>query len=61
MLDTGQNPQLGIEPLGESHLEMLNDFTSRMDVAMEEACSALARAADDRARFYNTHHREAPL
>jgi len=61
MLDTRQNPRLSIEPLRESHLEMLNDFDSRMDTAMEEECSALARAADDMAWFYDAHQRESPL
>src|SRR5882672_4766218 len=61
MIDTGQNPLLGIEPLRESHLEMLNDFASGMEAAMKEACSALSRAADIMAHFYDTHRREAPL
>ena len=46
-MDMGQNPQLGIEPLRESHLETLNDFTSRMEAATKEAHLALTRAADD--------------
>src|SRR5882724_7384515 len=61
MLDTRQHPQLGVEPLRESCLETLNDFASRMEKATEEACSALARAANDMARFYGAHRREAPL
>src|SRR5882724_5675898 len=61
MLDTGQHPRLGVEPLRESCLETLKDFTSRMNKATDEACSALSRAADDMARFYNVHWREAPL
>src|SRR5882672_8144872 len=61
MMDTGQNPQLGIKPLGESCLETLNDFASWMEVAMKEACSALLREVDDMAHFYDTHWREAPL
>jgi len=32
-----------------------------MDMAMEEAHSALTRAADDMAWFYDAHQREAPL
>jgi len=32
-----------------------------MDPATEEACSALARAADDMALFYDAHWREASL
>ena len=49
MLDTGQHPQLGVEPLRESHLETLNNFTSRMWKAMDKACSALTQAANDMA------------
>src|SRR5467141_2196146 len=61
MMDTGQNPRLGIEPLRESHLETLNDFASRMDAATKEAHSALSRAVDNMALFYDAHRREAPL
>src|SRR5712664_2816814 len=61
MMDTGQNPQLSIEPLRESLLETLNDFASRMEVATKEACSTLSRVADNMACFYDTHWREAPL
>src|SRR5882672_1538103 len=61
MLDTRQNPWLEMEPLRESHLEMLNDFTSRMDAAMKEACSSLTNAAHYMAQFYDTHHKEVEL
>jgi len=60
MLDIGQNPQLGMEPLRELCLETLNNFTSRME-AGGRTCSALAKAADDMAQFYDVHHREVPL
>jgi len=45
----------------ESHLEILNDFTSHMEAATKEACSALSQAADDMAHFHDTHCKEAPL
>ena len=61
MLDTRQHPWLGIEPSRESHLETLKDFISRMNKVMDEARSALSQAADDMARFYDAHRREAPL
>ena len=61
MMGTGQNPHLGIEPLRESCLETLNDFASRMEVAMKEAHSSLTRVADDMAQFFDTHWKEAPL
>jgi len=51
-MDTGQNPLLGIDPLRESCLEMLNYFASQMEVATKEACLALARAVDYISHFY---------
>src|SRR5882724_3520346 len=50
-----------MEPLRESCLETLNDFASRMEEATEEMCSALVRAADNMAQFYDANCREAPL
>ena len=47
MLDVGQNPQLGFEPIHESQLESLENFASRMAQAMEEAQAALVKAASD--------------
>ena len=37
MLNMGLHPQLSVEPLRESCLETLNDFTSRMEKSMDEA------------------------
>lgn len=53
MLDNLQNPRLGIEPIRESRLESLEDFSSRMEKAMKEAKSALTMAADDMSQFYD--------
>jgi len=61
MMDTQQNPQFSIEPLRESHLKTLNDFASQMEAAMKEAHSALSRAVDNMAHFYDAHQRESPL
>jgi len=61
MINTGQHPWLGVEPLRESNLETLNDFASRMEKATDETHSALTQAADNMAQFYDIHHREAPL
>ena len=60
MLDVGQNPHLGFEPIRESQLKSLDNFTSRMAQVTEEARAALVKAADDMARFYNAHQHEAP-
>ena len=59
-MDTQKYPQLGIEPLRESHLEMPNNFASWM-AAMKEVCSALVSAADNFAHFYDAHCMDAPL
>ena len=59
MLNAGQNPQLGFEPIRESRLESLDNFTSRMAQVTEEAQAALVKAADDMARFYDAHRHEA--
>src|SRR5882724_6888778 len=45
MLNTRENPQLSMEPLKESYLK-LNDFTTRMTMATNKACSVLTKAAD---------------
>ena len=37
MLDTGQHPRLGFEPIHESRLESLDNFASRMAQATAEA------------------------
>ena len=55
MLDVGQNPQLGLEPIHESQLESLDNFASRMAQATEEAQAALVKAADNMAQFYDAH------
>jgi hypothetical protein len=60
MLDTGQHPRLGFEPIRESRLEGFEEFSSRMKKATEEAKAALTKAADDMARFYDVHHGESP-
>ena len=55
MLDVGQNPRLGLEPIRESQLESLDNFASRMAQVTEEARAALVKAGDDMARFYDAH------
>jgi len=55
MLDTGQHPRLSLEPIQETQLEELEEFTTHMESATQEAHSALEKAADDMACFYNAH------
>ena len=49
MLNAGQNPRLGLEPIHESQLECVDNFASRIAQAMEEAQPALVKAADNMA------------
>jgi hypothetical protein len=37
----------------ESRVETINKFKERMERSLEEAKSALAKAKDDMARYYN--------
>ena len=60
MLDTGQHPILGLEPIQETRLEALEEFTTHMESATQEARSALEKAADDIACFYDAHQQGAP-
>ena len=61
LLDNGQHPRLGVEPIRETRLEALEEFTTRMEEATKEARSALEKAADDMARFYDVHRQAAPV
>src|SRR6266481_5644893 len=61
LLDTGQHPRMGFEPTQSlSHLETVNEFTDRMNSALTEAKSALAKAQDDMSRYYNRRREPAP-
>ena len=61
MLDSGQNPHMGFEPdQPESRLETVNEFKTHMQRSLEEARSALAKAKDDMARYYDQQRVPAP-
>jgi hypothetical protein len=53
LLDSGQHPRMGFEPKQPAQVEAVNEFTDRMKMALEEAKSALNKAKDDMARYYN--------
>jgi len=54
LLDTSQHPRMGFEPhQPPSCFEAVNEFTDRMKDTLEEAKSALAKAKDDMAQYYN--------
>ena len=44
----------------DSHVETVNEFKDHMEASMEEAKSALAKAKDDMARYYNQRQTPAP-
>ena len=61
LLDTGRHPRMGFEPHQPlSHVEAVNEFTNRMKDTLEEAKSALAKAKDNMARYYNRRRSPAP-
>jgi hypothetical protein len=60
-LDSGQHPRMGFEPQAPSHLELVNEFTDRMKLALEEAKATLNKAKDDMARYYNQRRLLAPV
>jgi len=52
---------MGFEPhQPPSKVEAVNEFTDRMKNTLEEAKSALAKAKDDMARYYNQRRTPAP-
>jgi hypothetical protein len=44
---------MGFEPKQPAQVEAVNEFTNRMNMALEEAKSALNKAKDNMARYYN--------
>lgn len=60
-VDTGRHPRMGVEPRRTSRVEAANEFAKRMAQTMEETRSALKRAAEDMARFYDVDHQEAEV
>jgi len=61
LLDTGRHPRMGFKPhQPPSHFEAVNEFMDQMKDTLEEAKSALAKAKDDMARYYNRRRSPAP-
>ena len=53
---------MGFEPhQPPSNVEAVNEFTDRMKSTLEEARSALAKAKDDMAHYYNRRRTPAPI
>ena len=62
LLDTGQIPCMGFEPRQDpSSLEMVNEFTKRIESATEEAKSAIHKVQEDMTRHYNQRRSLAPV
>jgi len=61
LLDTSQHPRMGFEPhQPPSRFEVVNEFMDQMKDTLEEAKSALAKAKDDMAQYYNRRHSPTP-
>jgi len=62
LLDTGRIPCMGFEPRQDhSDLEMVNEFTERIRIVIEEAKSAIRKAQDDMKRYYDHRRTLAPV
>ena len=60
MVDSRRHLQMGFKPHQvESQLETVNEFWDQMDSTLVEAKSALAKAKDDMAQYYNRHRTPA--
>jgi len=46
---------MGTEPLRDSKMDIVDTFVKNMEEARKEAESALKKAADDMAKFYDRH------
>jgi hypothetical protein len=62
MVDTGRHPHIGFEPYWlRSKLESVNELTEYMAQGLEEAKSAIAKAKDEYAMYYNRQCEPAPV
>jgi transposase InsO family protein len=62
MVDTGRHPHMGFEPQQPcSKLEAVNEFADRIALGIEEAKSAITKAKDEYAMYYNWHRELAPV
>jgi len=61
LLDTRHIPCIGFEPQqNHSDLEMVNEFTERMRMAIKEVKSTIRKAQDDMKRYYDRRRTLAP-
>jgi hypothetical protein len=62
MIDTGRHPRMGFQPnQARSKLESVNEFADQMAKGLEEAKSAITKAKDEHAMYYNHRREPAPI
>jgi len=62
LLDTGRILRIGFEPRqNHSDLEMVNEFTERIRMAIEEVKSTICKVQDDIKRYYDHRRTPAPV
>ncbi len=59
-LDSGQHPQMGLEPTWSSAVEAADDFAQQMSQMQDKAKAALEHAADEMAWYYDHQRSPAP-
>jgi len=62
LLDTRRLPRMGFEPQqNPSGLEIVNEFTERMKMVIEEVKSTIHKAQDNMKRYYDRRRTLAPV
>ncbi len=59
-LDSGQHPQMCLEPTWSSNVEATDDFAQQMSQMQDKAKAALKHAADKMAQYYDCWRSPAP-
>src|SRR5258705_4865545 len=59
-LDSGQHPQMCLEPTWSSNVEATDDFAQQMSQMQDKAQAALKHAADKMAQYYDCWRSPAP-
>src|SRR5260221_1526678 len=60
-LDSGQHPQMGLEPTWSSAVEATDDFAQRMSQMQDEVKATLKHAVDEMAWYYDCQRSPTPI
>lgn len=60
LINHGRHPRMGFEPVRPSKVEPVKDFVKNMQASWEEAKSAIIKAKDEMAKYYNRRRKPTP-